>query len=242
MLVIPVHKLHDKTDIGFELKPFIPEDDGQKRSDELGAHRDDHYIFFLITKGVGSAIVDFEEKIIVANQLYFILPEQIHYRIKTTEVKGWFIAVDPSLIDPVCRSAFESWSGFQDPVTLTPYDIGDMDQLLNITYSKMIRHQRGGPPAFFAHFVNQLFNFRVAFQYRCVVGFYAGINNKRAGTAPVLMLGKAAYAINIMRWVAAGKGYPNKVVDIGGCKSGIITKHHKAGRRVRLLPPSGDIQ
>lgn len=177
MLVIPVHKLHDKTDIGFELKAFIPEDNGQKRSDELGAHRDDHYIFFLITKGTGSAVVDFEEKIIISNQLYFILPEQIHYRIKTTEVEGWFIAVDPSLIDPACRSAFESWSGFQEPVTLNPCDVGDMDQLLSITYSKMIRHQQGGPGLNVLHSMLRSFFEMAAIAVRATEGF--DVNNGR---------------------------------------------------------------
>jgi AraC family transcriptional activator of pobA len=178
MLDIPVHKLYDKTDIGFELKRFVPEDNGQKKSEYLGAHRDDHYIFFLITKGVGSAVVDFEEKIIIKNQLYFILPEQIHYRITTNKVEGWFIAVDPSLIDPVCRSAFESWSGFQVPVTLSLSDVSDMDQLLAITYQKQIKYQKHGPGLSLLHSLLRAFFEMAAINVRSAATFDK--NNTRA--------------------------------------------------------------
>ncbi len=134
---IPVHKLQDRTRQGFLLKPFTGKEADHKQSEYLGAHRDDHYIFFIMLSGAGSTVVDFEEKTVRANQLYYILPEQIHYRIKTTKAKGWFIAADPSIIDPACRDAFESWLGFREPVTLTRSNMHDYDQLLHIIYRKM---------------------------------------------------------------------------------------------------------
>jgi AraC family transcriptional activator of pobA len=126
MINIPVDKLQDKTSIGFQLKAFDTRNITHP-ADNLGAHRDDHYIFFVITEGTGSIIVDFEEKIVSSNQLYYILPEQIHYRIKTNKAKGWFVAVDPSLVDPECWTTFEGWSGFQEPINLTVQDIVDFD-------------------------------------------------------------------------------------------------------------------
>jgi AraC family transcriptional activator of pobA len=141
---IPVHKLQDSTNQGFLLKPFTQKDIDYKQSDSSGAHRDDHYIFFIMLKGVGSTIVDFEEKTVSANQLYYILPEQIHYRIKTTKANGWFIAADPSLVDPACRNVFESWLGFQEPVTLTHNDTVDYDQLLNLIYRKIKNQPQNG--------------------------------------------------------------------------------------------------
>lgn len=139
---IPVHKLQDKTDLGFELKAFHADDDKHKKFDDSIAHRDDHYIFFLITKGKGSMIVDFEEKTVGANQLYYILPEQIHYRIRTSKANGWFVAVYPSLIDADCRHVFESWSGFREPVTLSQPDISDYNSLLNVLLRKTKDEQR----------------------------------------------------------------------------------------------------
>ena len=140
---IPVHKLQDKTDLGFELKAFHTDDDKHKKFDDSVAHRDDHYIFFLITKGKGSMIVDFEEKTVGANQLYYILPEQIHYRIKTTKANGWFVAVYPSLIDTDCRHVFESWSGMRKPIKLSQHDISDYNNLLNVLFRKTKDKSKG---------------------------------------------------------------------------------------------------
>ncbi|MGF6930241.1 AraC family transcriptional activator of pobA [Chitinophaga sp. W2I13] len=134
---IPVHKLQDSTSRGYLLKPFTNKGTDDKPPAQPGAHRDDHYIFFIMLKGAGTAVVDFEEKTVRANQLYYILPEQIHYRIKADKANGWFIAADPSLIDPACRHAFDSWSGFQEPVTLSRSDAHHYNQLLSILYSKM---------------------------------------------------------------------------------------------------------
>lgn len=143
MSAIPVHRLQDKTDIGFELKAFNPGNSSYRKYDDSIAHRDDHYVFFLVTSGTASATVDFEEKTVCTNQLYYILPEQIHYRIQANEAEGWFIAADPSLMDSACRHAFESWSGFQEPVTLTRDDTQDFHQLLTILFGKMVNHSPG---------------------------------------------------------------------------------------------------
>jgi AraC-like DNA-binding protein len=140
---IPVHKLQDKTNHGFLLASYTQKEIDYKLSEDLGAHRDDHYIFFIMLKGTGSTIVDFEEKKVSGNQLYYILPDQIHYRIKTRKANGWFIAADPSLIDPACRNIFESWLGFQEPITLTRNDTVDYDQLLGLLHRKMTNQPEG---------------------------------------------------------------------------------------------------
>lgn len=141
---IPVHKLQDRTNHGFLLAPYTQKEIDYKLSEDLGAHRDDHYIFFIVLKGTGSTIVDFEERKVSANQLYYILPDQIHHRIKTRKANGWFIAADPSLVDPACRHVFESWLGFQEPVTLTRNDTVDYDQLLGLLHRKMTNQPEEG--------------------------------------------------------------------------------------------------
>lgn len=141
---IPVHKLQDKTNRDFLIKHFTEEDIDYERSEDLGAHRDDHYMFFLMIEGSGSTLVDFEEKKVNVHQLYYILPDQIHYRIKTFNAKGWFIAADPSLISPESRNVFESWSGRHEPVTLMPNDLNHYNNLLTIIYSKVNTHTDNG--------------------------------------------------------------------------------------------------
>jgi len=137
---VPISKLQDRSNLGFVLKPFLPEKDEdeahRRQSMDLGAHRDDHYIFFIIVEGSGSTVVDFEEKKVGPNSLYYILPEQIHYRIKSKKAKGWYLAADPALVDPACRNLIESWAGQHEPITLTPEEIMDFDLLLGILHRK----------------------------------------------------------------------------------------------------------
>lgn len=133
---VPVRKLQDKSNLGFKLVPSAREEATYKQSKEIGAHRDDHYIFFITLDGWGTTVVDFEEKIVGPNTLYYILPDQIHYRIITNKAKGWFLAVDPALADPACRDIIEGWSGFQEPIILSATEIRDYDQLLSILYRK----------------------------------------------------------------------------------------------------------
>lgn len=133
---VPVSKLQDKSKLGFQLKPSAKEAATAQQSKAKGAHRDDHYIFFITLEGSGSTVVDFEEKIVGPNTLYYILPEQIHYRIITKKAKGWFLAADPALVDPACRDIIESWSGFQEPIVLSAGEIQDYDMLLGILYRK----------------------------------------------------------------------------------------------------------
>lgn len=140
---IPVHKLRDRTDQNFLIFPFTQKDMTHRQSDLLGAHRDDHYIFFVVLEGSGTTVVDFEERTVGSSQLYYILPDQIHYRIKTTQATGWFIAVDAALIDPICRATFESWLGFHEPVSLAPSDLQQLDALLRILHAKT-RDDRSG--------------------------------------------------------------------------------------------------
>ncbi|WP_431199054.1 hypothetical protein ACQ86K_26025 [Mucilaginibacter sp. P19] len=41
---IPVHQLHERSNIGFEIRHFESGEDSKKVP--MGAHRDDHYLFF----------------------------------------------------------------------------------------------------------------------------------------------------------------------------------------------------
>ena len=55
---IPMHKIRDRVDTGFEIH-YIDSAEIRKSGDILGVHRDDHYIFFLIERGSATLNVDF---------------------------------------------------------------------------------------------------------------------------------------------------------------------------------------
>lgn len=133
---IPVHLLKDRTSTGLYLKHFkkgeIPADDLVT----LGAHRDDHYIFFVLEEGSGSLMIDFNEVQLSGSLLYYVLPTQVHHRIRNEEAEGWFVAVDTSLIPPGCRNVFESSLLLQQPYTLDQAQLKQYRNLLTLLFEK----------------------------------------------------------------------------------------------------------
>lgn len=54
-------------------------------------HRHDYYTIIFIEKGEGKHYVDFREYPVDDNQLYFILPGQMHQMVLTAEPRGWVL-------------------------------------------------------------------------------------------------------------------------------------------------------
>jgi len=126
-----------------QLKRFefadLPEEDEAL----LGAHRDDHYIFFLLKQGCGSLMIDFHEVRLSGGMLYYILPSQVHHRIRTEQVEGWFIAVDNALISSECRKVFEGGLLLQQPYLLKKVQLGQFHHLLSLLQEKYQENNTG---------------------------------------------------------------------------------------------------
>jgi AraC family transcriptional activator of pobA len=141
MKSIPVHQLKDQTDTGLRIKAFQPNGKEQKEEQISDAHRDDHYIFFLLTDGSGTLKVDLQDIIVNAGQLYYITPSQVHYRIKPNDAKGWFLAVDTSIIPVNFRDVFEKQLNTQSPCSLTKYELKQYSRLLTLLNEEVIQRQ-----------------------------------------------------------------------------------------------------
>jgi len=132
MKVIPVDQLQRKTNLGLQIKVFKSNDE---RPDGLvlsGAHRDDHYIFFLLTTGSGTLIIEQNNVILNPGQLFYITPSQVHHRIKTESAEGWFLAIDTSLIPLEFRNVFEHRHTRQEPYTVTNHELKQYSTLLTL--------------------------------------------------------------------------------------------------------------
>ena len=136
MNTIPVHLLKDRTSLGVQLKHFNIGDPRDEGVENLGAHRDDHYIFFVLEKGYGSLMIDFNEVNLSGSALYYVLPSQVHHRIRNYETDGWFIAVDTTLIAPECRNVFESSLLLQQPYALNATQLKQCCDLLLLLSEK----------------------------------------------------------------------------------------------------------
>ncbi len=143
MKQIPVHILKDRTDVGLQLKRFKK---GVYSSDDesvIGAHRDDHYIFFVLESGSGSIVIDFNEMHLPGGCLYYVLPSQVHQRIQSEGIDGWFIAVDTSLVPAECRSIFEGRLFLQQPCPLNGTQLEQCHELLMLLFAKYEEERNG---------------------------------------------------------------------------------------------------
>jgi len=133
---IPVHQLQERVSTGLEIKHFLPGDKPEERVEKLGAHRDDHYIFFMMEAGSATLMIDFHELELRENTLYYILPGQVHHRLRTNVSDGWYIAVDTLLIPPDYRDVFENRLLLQQPFILDKIQLRQCKCLLELIEEK----------------------------------------------------------------------------------------------------------
>ena len=133
---IPTHFLSDRTSIGLQIMRFKKDDLPMDDDKILGAHRDDHYMFFIFKSGTGSLMIDFNDVYLSGGMLYYVLPAQVHNRIRNKEVEGWFLKVDTALIPSECRNVFEGGLSLQQPFVLNEVQISQCENLLQLLNEK----------------------------------------------------------------------------------------------------------
>jgi AraC family transcriptional activator of pobA len=128
---IPLHQLQDRVSSGLQIKHFR-RGDVPAEGETLGAHRDDHYLFFLLESGSALLMIDFQQLSFPEASLYYILPGQVHHRIRNQVAEGWFLAVDTSLVTPEYQHVFESQLVLQQPFSLSPPFLQQCQQVLGL--------------------------------------------------------------------------------------------------------------
>jgi AraC-like DNA-binding protein len=133
---IPLHKLNETTADGFLLK-ILPHKHDLTEEEELhfGAHRDDHYLFFLVQKGKSRGMADFHEFVLNGSSLFFILPGQVHqYVYSSKNTAGWFLAIDAGLIPDEFRIVLEDPLLSIRPINPGTQCMEQMDRCLGLAY------------------------------------------------------------------------------------------------------------
>lgn len=149
---IPVHQLKERVNTGLEIRRFVAGEE-PKKYENLGAHRDDHYIFFVIEEGAASLMIDFHELSFSSSTLYYILPGQVHHRIRNEVGCGWFIAIDSLLISPDYRNVFESKLQLQQPYVLNEPQLKLCTGILSLMREK---YEEESPAPFYLQIVHSL--------------------------------------------------------------------------------------
>lgn len=141
---IPVHQLEKKGSIGMEIWRYHAGDIQRDTLDEevMKAHRDDHYIFFVVEAGDTDLMIDFNEIKFFANSLYYILPGQVHHGLSDERAAGWFMAVDTMLIPPDYRKVFEGQLALQKPYFLGDAQMKQCMSLLDLLLQRFLEYEK----------------------------------------------------------------------------------------------------
>ncbi|SHG57048.1 helix-turn-helix domain-containing protein [Pedobacter caeni] len=138
---LPFHKLDLSTTIGVELQYFEMDDSSDSKMEAMGAHRDDHYLFFLVEKGHASIQVEFKERQCQARTLFYVIPSQVHHRINHKEATGWILQVDPSLIPLSYIDIFDHLSFSKEPHLLNTVQFKEWKGILKLMDTKIQEDQ-----------------------------------------------------------------------------------------------------
>jgi len=128
---IPVHQLKDRADFGLEIG-HTSFDGAREVLEGLEIHRDDCYSFLLIETGEGSMCVDFVDIQLPVHHIYYLLPGQVHYNIKTYNSNTWYISVNALLMPENYREIFESNLLLQKPHLLNPEIFKQFQDIINV--------------------------------------------------------------------------------------------------------------
>jgi len=134
--IIPLHRLGETTDQGFQIDKVLAANDEALDAILLGTHRDDHYIFLLQETGASRFMVDFDHFTMNGHSVFFILPGQVHRYIEASaSTSGWFLALDAGLIPEMFRAVLEDPLLVRRPLALVAEEQGSLSQCLQLIYA-----------------------------------------------------------------------------------------------------------
>ena len=104
---IPTNHITDYAEGGISLRSLTM---GGKASSLTGLHRDDYYLFCLLTRGELRLCVDFSEQVVHAHEIGCILPGQVHQFVDARDTEGWLLCVDGVHIGEANRQTMQRFA------------------------------------------------------------------------------------------------------------------------------------
>ena len=116
---IPIRYLNEDSTFDSEVLHLTPVSVRTKNLGDYDDHIDDCYTMILVTKGCGSADIDFHTVPMSQGQLGIIAPGQIHSNINIKECELWMLRMSPEMMDDDYRYQLDEYSMRGNPVLLT---------------------------------------------------------------------------------------------------------------------------
>lgn len=178
MKYIPLHKISERVNIGLEIRYYESDEKILRDGDILGVHRDDHFIFFLVEEGAAEIMVDFTHFDLPEQSIYYMLPGQVHHRIKSDNGRGWFLAIDAGLIPKEYRDVFEAQLLLQQPCKLTDGKYHECYKLLRLLNDAYLQHTE---LPFYLQMIYSLLNYFLGIAATC---YCAATGGQKAASRP----------------------------------------------------------
>ena len=115
---IPIHYLNEDSTFDSEVLHLTPVSVRTKKLGDYDDHIDDCYTMILVTKGCGSADIDFHTVPMSQGQLGIIAPGQIHSNINIKECELWMLRMSPEMMDDDYRYQLDEYAMTGNPVML----------------------------------------------------------------------------------------------------------------------------
>ena len=115
---IPIHYLNEDSTFDSEVLHLTPVSVRTKNLGGYNDHIDDCYTIILVTKGCGSADIDFHTVPMSQGQLGIIAPGQIHSNINIKECELWMLRMSPEMMDDDYRYQLDEYAMTGNPVML----------------------------------------------------------------------------------------------------------------------------
>ena len=115
---IPIRYLNEDSTFDSEVLHLTPVSVRTMKLGDYDDHIDDCYTIILITKGCGSADIDFHTVPMSQGQLGIIAPGQIHSNINIKECELWMLRMSPEMMNDDYRYQLDEYAMTGNPVML----------------------------------------------------------------------------------------------------------------------------
>lgn len=131
---IPIHCHDQLTDNGIHTKIVTPADISNQPVDY--AHRDNYYIFGIVTEGRLTCDIDFKECNLRSGDIHFIRPGQVHRFVDSEGFCGWMLMAESSLVGSTYKYIFDEVSVKGIPANISAAESEELKSLFQIIHER----------------------------------------------------------------------------------------------------------
>lgn len=135
---IPYHTLQGNLTLGLFVKKV---GDDHRESMRCYPHRDDYYLFVLITRGNAAISVDFKEIALSEGEAVIISPMQVHSPVPAFQsVEGWLLAIASEHLPDADIETIARYSLNTSPVRIGAPAVNDLKEIFGILSRHLSDH------------------------------------------------------------------------------------------------------